>query len=356
MSKAPKNIEKILLGSAIVVAGGLAVLGFMKAGDAEETFNETVRSRGGSDTDVAEAMKVPEAVTSLKADRVIVSQVVPSKLIGQRSVDLFVGVPLFADRDNPNVPLDPLTSPIVHPPIENKWWVKYDVPLNFADSPQRDEDGDGFTNLEEYTAKTNPADGSDHPPLVAKLSYIKDDSLEWVVQFGMESGGKWFPKYLDGNKVKTKVGFANGLEAGGLFFDSDPVNGRFKFIEIQEREVFNKRLNSMEKLRIAIFEDQKDNKKGDKYEIPNRVPKMNMPDFYHYDRKAVLDLQALGFGGSEFTIEERRKFALPPDAESKDYLLKEVTPEAIVVEWSKDGETQSVTIPRGGLPDFDLEP
>ena len=63
--------------------------------------------------------------------------------------------------------------------------------------------------------------------------------------------------------------------------------------------------------------------------------------------------QALGLDGKEFKVEERTPFALPPTAKEKNYLLKEVTPEAIVVEWKdNDGKTQSVKIPKGGLPDM----
>lgn len=44
-------------------------------------------------------------------------------------------------------------------------------PLN-ADDAVADPDGDGFSNLEEYQAETNPKDGSEYPDLTAKLRLI----------------------------------------------------------------------------------------------------------------------------------------------------------------------------------------
>jgi hypothetical protein len=360
MSKAPKNIEKVLLGVAVVVAGGLIYLGTAKSGQVEEDFNASPSGKHGEDTEVKGAMKVTEVISSRTSDRVLEIGTIPSDKLegGEREVNLFTGVPLFANRDDPNNPIDLVTSPDLHPPIPNVWWLKYNVSPQFADSPQRDDDGDGFTNKEEFDAKTNPGDSQIHPSLVAKLSYVKDESNPWRVEFGFETGGKWLPKIKSGalpdeKGPKNRVAFDAGLEPGDIFFADEFMKGRFKFIRIEDRTIRNERLSIDEKLRFAIFEDQKPNKLGKVYEIPNRLPKAQRGDTQQFDRTAVLDLRALGLAGQEFKIEEQTKFALPPSAKEKEYLLKEVSPESIVVEWQdKEGKAQSVTIPKGGLPDM----
>ncbi|MGB6222559.1 Amuc_1099 family pilus-like system protein [Haloferula sp.] len=360
MSKAPKNIEKILLGVAVVAAGGLVYLGMSKSSAVGEEFSSNPSGTHGTETEIKGGMLVTETVSSRTGDRTLDVGTIPSDKLegGQREVNLFIGVPLFANRDDPNNPVDLVTSPDVHPPIPNVWWLKYNVSPQFADSPQRDDDEDGFSNIEEFEANTNPGDSKSHPPLVAKLSYVKDESEPWRVEFGFESGGAWIPKLRTGALPeepgpKNRVAFDKGLKPGELFFAEEPMKNRFKFIEIQERTEKNERIGIDQTLRYGIFEDQKPNKLGLRYEVPNRLPNAQRADFQQFDRTAVFDLQALGMGGQEFKVEERTKFALPPTAEEKTYLLKEVTPESIVVEWlDEEGKTQSVTIPKGGLPDM----
>ncbi|MFC7336520.1 Amuc_1099 family pilus-like system protein [Haloferula chungangensis] len=360
MSKAPKNIEKVLLGVAVVVAGGLVYLGMSKSSAVSEDFSSNPGGQHGEDIEIKDAMKVTEVVSSRTSNRVLDVGTIPSDKLegGQREVNLFTGVPLFASREDPNNPVDLPTSADVHPPIPNVWWLKYNVSPQFADSPQRDDDGDGFSNIEEFNAGTDPSDKNVHPSLVAKLSFVKDESQPWRVEFGFETGGVWIPKLKTGALPeeagpKNRVAFDKGLKPGDLFFGEDPMKGRFKFTGFEERTERNERLKIDETLKYAQFEDQKPNKLGLKYEVPNRLPRAQFQDFQQFDRTAVLDLQALGLDGKEFKVEERTNFALPPTAKEKDYYLKEVTPEAIVVEWKdKDGQTHSVSIPKGGLPDM----
>ncbi|MCH7224516.1 Amuc_1099 family pilus-like system protein [Haloferula sp. A504] len=348
MSKAPKNIEKILLGVGLLAGAGLAYLGYSQF--AADAFNKSAPNPRDGDVSVAGAEQIPGTINSLQSDRTIRAATVPSTRLdsGQREVNLFVGVPLFAERDNPNDPIDLLQSPDVHPPIPNEWWLKYEISPVYADSPQRDADEDGFSNLEEFTAKTLPNDSGSHPELADKLAYVKDETVTWFLEFGFQAGGKWIPKFENlTTGEKNRVPFANGLEPGDVFFGEEPFKGRFKFIEIEEREVFNERLNINEKKQFGKYEDLKENKKGTRYEVPNRIPNAVKPQYYNYDRTAVLELRALGMGGKEFKVEENTRFALPPDGDDKKYLLKNVTPEQIEIEWEVDGETRSRVIPKG---------
>jgi len=361
MSKAPKNIEKIVLGVGAVAGLGLAALGFMKAGAVEEDFSDSVGRPGDSDTSVAGAAKVAGTLNSLQSNRVYDSASVENPKIGQRPVDLYVGVPLYANRDNPNDPVDPLLGDNIHSPIPNEWWLEHGADMTFADSAQRDDDQDGFTNLEEFKGKTSPTDDSDHPPLIAKLSFEKVESQQWLLLFGSEFSGKWVPKLdeetskdIEGKPMKNKVSFVEPVEPGGLLFAKEPLKGRFKFLKFEKREVENERLNITEEVTFAIFEDQSENKKGKKYEIPNRLPRAQRQAWLQYDRTAYLDLQAIGEKGKVFPVEEGTKFALPSSAKEKNYLLKEVTPESIVVEFEGESGPESVTIPKGGLADYDL--
>lgn len=363
MSKAPKNIEKILLGVGLVAGGALAAFGFMKNGETSEDFGSNIGQPNNADTSVAIAPEVSATINSVTSDRKIPAATVsaPNLDDGVRPVDLFVGVPLYASRDNPEEPVDPVTADDIHGSIPNAWWLKYGAKLNYANSPSRDDDKDGFTNEEEFKAGTNPTNASKHPPLISKLSYVSDESFRWVILPGFPTGGKVTPKLEAGEPVldppvKLRVGFADALNPGDLFFkegDERFVN-RFKFLGIEEKDVRNERLNINQKVTFVRFEDQKENKQGLVYEFPTSIPRAEREAMSEHDRIAVLDLQALGMKGQTFKIEERRKFSLPPGEEEMSYYLKEVTPEKVVVEWEEAGETRSVEIPKGQLPEIDL--
>jgi hypothetical protein len=351
MSKLPKNFEKILLGAGGVSALAFAALGFMKSGAVESDFNRTVPTSGGKAVEVPEAPATSKAVSSLTSNRVI-----EQAQDDGSPVDIFAGIPLFADKNNPNVPVDPREGKPVHPPVPNKWWLETGADMTFANSLERDDDSDGFSNLEEFEAKTHPVDAKSIPALINKLAYLKDESTMWYVQFGLESGGKWAPRFVGvtpdkKTKLQNRVSAVEMLSPGDTFFKEGEFANRFKFTGLEEREVRSERTGLVEKVKFALYEELKPNKKGDKYESRARLPDAELEANAYYDRIAVLDLRAIGYEGKEFKVEERTKFALPPDAPEKNYLLKKVTPEGIEVEYTDAaGQTQTQEIPKGGTP------
>lgn len=95
------------------------------------------------------------------------------------------------------------------------WWrLKY-FNHKFAMAEDRsraedDADGDGFTNLQEYQAKTNPRDPKDHPDLVTLLRYKEITSRPYPFIFTSAS------KMADGS---LKLAFnMRGSEAGRMYF------------------------------------------------------------------------------------------------------------------------------------------
>ncbi|WP_193210457.1 Amuc_1099 family pilus-like system protein [Luteolibacter marinus] len=350
MSQLPKNFEKMLLGGACVAAVGLAALGFMKSGAVETDFDHSLAGSGKDDVGIPEAAATTKAINSLKSNRVIE----PGDDDG-RPVDIFVGIPLFADKNNPNKPVDLIDGKEVHEGIPNRWWIETGADITFANSPDRDDDGDGYTNREEYEGKTHPVDAKSYPPLINKLAYLKDESIQWYVQFGFESGGKWAPNILgvmpDGKAFKSRVSAVEMLEVGDTFFEDGPFAGRFKFTGMTEKEVTSERTQLTQTKRIGLYEDLKPNKAGTKYESEQSLPKAQLDASAYYDRTAVLELQAIGEEGTQFKVEEGTKFALPSGGDEKNYLLKTVTPESIVVEYTDaDGKTQTKEISKGGTP------
>ena len=346
MSWLSKNYEKATLGVAILLAIMLAYFGWSKFGSVEGDFTANPKGGGNNITAVADADQIPKAVQSLKADRTWTQAVVDD-----RPVDLFTGIALYVSSSNPEEPIDLDKDKAVHPPIENKWWRKYRLDPGFADSPQRDPDADGFSNLEEYNAGTDPTDAKYHPPLIAKLKYVKDDSLTWSLRPGYGSNGAFPFNYQDSKGRVNRVTPGDAIAPNGLFFKEEPMVNRFKLLGSETVREMNERIKTEVEVTYVRIEDQKPNKDKKIYRFPAPLKPDLGANFLQYDRSAVMTLEALGKAGVEFTVEENTDFALPPDAPQKDYRVKEVTPEAIVVEYPDgSGGRKTVKIPKGGLP------
>lgn len=345
MSWLEKNYEKAAIGGAAIVALGLAYLGWSKVGAVDADFSSSTKGSGPSDPSVAGASRVPSAISSMALDRTV-----KQAMDGDRPVDTFTGIPLYVARENPTKGLDLIRGAEVHPGIPNTWWLENGIDLGYADSPLRDEDGDGFSNADEYQAKTNPTDSKSHPPLIAKLKFQREEALSWFVRPGFEDAGKWTFSYGDTTGATNKVSAATPVAPGEMFFATGVAKDRFKFLGSEVRRELNPRLNEEVDVTYTRIEDQRPNKKGTVYEIPP-FAEGRAPEFAKQDRTAVFSLEALGLAGEEFKVEENTPFALPQDAESKDYLLKSVSPDKVEVEYTApDGSKQTIEIPAGSMP------
>lgn len=346
MSWFSTHYEKALLGAAVAIAIGLGYLGWSKFDRMDQEFDIVLVGEGNNNTAVANAELIPKALQSLRLDRTWTPA-----YDGDRPVDLFTGIPLFIKKSNPEKALDLLTDAPVHPPIPNSWWLDNRIYPGFADSPDRDPDGDGYSNLEEWKAKTNPNEAKEHPPLIHKLMYVKDESLTWAIRPGYGANGAFPFTYTDNKRRKNKVAAGEMIQPEGLFFAKPPMQDRFKLLSSEIRKEMNPAINLEVDVTWVRIEDQKPNKKGTVYEIPSPLADNLVNKFLQYDRSAVLSLYALGLSGKDFKVEENTTFALPPGAATKDYLLKQVTPASIIVEYpDAQGNRKTVEIHKGAMP------
>ncbi len=346
MSWFSKNFEKATLGGAAIIALVLIYFGWSRFSGVEADFGDAAGAGGGKNTAVAGAELIPKALQSMQLDRTW-----KQELAGTRPVDLFTGIALFIKSSDPEKPIDLLKDAPVHEPIPNTFWLEYRLDPGFADSPNRDPDGDGFSNLEEYQAKTHPNDSKVFPNLVAKLMYIKDESLAWVIRPGYPEGDKVPFSYEDSKRQTNKVPPGEGIAPDEMFFKKGVMENRFKFLGSEVRKEMSERTHSEEEITYTRIEDQRPNKKGTLYQIPAPLSEQRKTEYLQYDRTAVFSLEAVGQGGREFKIEENTLFALPPDAPQKAYLLKKVTPTSVTLEFSdSEGKRQTLDINKGSLP------
>jgi hypothetical protein len=346
MSWFSTHYEKVVLGVSAVAALGLAYFGWAKLGGVDEDFATGLKGAGNNQTAVPGAELIPKAMQSMQLDRAW-----SQALDGERPVDLFTGIALFVSSKAPDKPVDLLTDDPVHPPIPNTWWIENRIDPGFANAPQSDPDNDGFSNLDEFNANTNPNNPKSFPSLIAKLTYLKDDSLVWVIRPGYGSEGRFPFTYEDSKGGRNRVTASEMVGPDELFFAKPPMAKRFKLLGSEVRKELNPKINVEMEVTYVRIEDQRPNKKGRIYEIPSPLSEDRKNEHARYDRTAVLSLEALGLAGKQFKIEENTAFALPPDAPNKDYLLKTVTPDAVTVEYADpSGSRKTVEIRKGSFP------
>ena len=237
MSWISENYEKAALGAAVLAAAGLAYLGWSKLGSIDLEFGSVPKGPpANSDPGVKSAGMVAKAKSSFQLKR----EWTKSEDEG-RSVDLFTGVALFVNKNDQKKPVDPIKGAPIHPPIPNSWWLEFRIDPGFGDSPLRDADEDGFSNQDEYTAKTDPSNPKDFPALITKVTYVGDESVQWVLRPGFEAeGGSFTFTYGDGKAV-NKIGAANPVPPGGIFFEKGAAMGRFKLLGSEKRMVMRRK-------------------------------------------------------------------------------------------------------------------
>lgn len=346
MSWFSSNYDKALLVAGALIAVIMLYFGWSRLQGSDVDFSKHLMGGGKLNAGVDGAEKIAQAMQSKALDHGWKPGDFES-----REVDLFTGIPLFIQRDKADQALDLLKGPQVHPPIDNAFWLQYRIDPGFADSPQRDPDGDGFSNLEEFNDGSDPTDPDDHPPLLDKLRFVQDVTVSWLLKPGFLGQEGTMPmKYEDTKGFKNNASAANPVKPGQLFFANGAAQGRFKYLGHVKKEQMNPAINVMEEITLARIEDQKANKIGVIYEIPAPLKTGQKSKFIQHDRSAVMKLEALGQGGKEMIIEENTRFSLPAGKEEKPYLLKSVEPGKITVEYTdSDGQKRTDEILKGAL-------
>lgn len=181
-SKSARNllVTGIVLGLA---AGGLGAYS-MVSGKVDRPATELNPSSAKAESLVAESGKLMDAL----ARNHTVVDVAPEGVVVNgkpRFTPIFYSPDLWQvaiDAKKKNLVMDLLapSSPNIHGEVPNAWFVAYGLQdaLCRSDALTLDSDGDGFTNFEEFSAKTNPSDAASFPALVApgrapKLEVVK---------------------------------------------------------------------------------------------------------------------------------------------------------------------------------------
>ncbi len=331
MTTKKKQDEKVLLGLAAVIAVALIVLGALSVLSLSKKFNASEATL--KDLSVMEGkLRSEEASAALSAPPVWEG----AKIRG-RKVDLITSIPVFKINGHKElVDLYEESGAPVHPPIPNRWWLNHDVDPSYRDSPQRDADQDGFSNLEEFKAKTNPSDAKSYPELIDKLRVVKHEVKEFKILYSSEIGEdqnqfKYFDSTVKRSGIRSKY-----IAAGGDIFEDDALKGRFKLDKVETREIEKNGFAREQKFALIT-----DLKKGVSFEIP----KASRNDFLSKDYKVTFKLKALG-SGQPFALEENRQFDLPSGEASENgkYHFSEVKDNQAIILYKNGDEDKSISV------------
>lgn len=112
---------------------------------------------------------------------------------------LFVSRTYILGKDDAGAPrlIDPIEGgENLHPPITNAWLIRYDLDYSDPGIKDRDNDNDGFSNLEEFSAdpQTDPVDPKSTPPSFTKLQLLAFQPKPFRLVFKGDGGtdGKEF--------------------------------------------------------------------------------------------------------------------------------------------------------------------
>lgn len=138
----------------------------------------------------------------------------PKKGEPEKALPLFVSVPIVEaggklyDMGDPN-------EESLRPPVTNAWLMAHNLDYLNSGVLSQDSDRDGFDNLAEWEAKTNPVDAKSHPPYAEKLIFASRQQEVYTLRFAAKPDDERFQinrlpsrKWPQGKNFYLRIGEA----------------------------------------------------------------------------------------------------------------------------------------------------
>ena len=325
-----ENYDRFLLALAATALLVCAAWLFISTRRFQETFKELQGQ-------VVHSQKIP----SVDLDRIAAQHDKfknpdlwkPAPLPDGRRLPLFVSVPYLAKpgppdaSGNPTKELsDPITDPNpLHPPVPNKWFFDHKLDALAVDALSDDPDGDGFTNLEEFNAGTDPSNKASHPPYLGKLFFRRFEQRPFRLVFSARVNQivQLNPRDLNESTLFLKVG--------------DIIKGSpYKVVDLKIQEEFDQSVGIKRDTSVVTLENQETH---ERIELP-KEKEINSPDSIAY-------LQFTLGAQKEFPLKKSQQFALPPEPNVR-YRLVDVTPGEATLLRETDNQTLRLPLTPAG--------
>ena len=289
------GVKVLMVGALLgLAAAGLSVDTYMDSAVAPET-NLRASKGGASLTAAADMVK-----ESLKRDRTVADAAPEgAKVNGQpRLAPLFFSTELWQvtlDGEGKNTVIDIYdpAAPCIHGDIPNTWFISNNIAeaLGRSDGKVLDSDEDGFTNEEEYIAKTCPSAANSYPDLVqisgdnpkmelvkvsvARATLVVDGMFGLAAQTPDKATIRIFARHADTTPVAT----LKDLKPGDSFDLPGENAKRFTIVRFDKAEFSS--FGGMSKENVVVVRDNVTTSDAKEFTIRagSKTPESNVKDF-----------------------------------------------------------------------------
>ena len=291
-----QNYDRFLLAVfalVLLVSAGLLIA---NARGYSEVFNSLQKQPVASDK--------PDVTVDVKniddnAKHLAAPDVWKPRPLGKYQLPLFVSVPYVSKDDNgtkTKVAILDETSEALHPPIPNEWFLKYNLDLLAVNAPDQDPDNDGFSNLDEWNAKSDPSNKDSHPPYATKLYLKRFVRVPFHLRFEAKNGDTFFINNTDNDEIPTQTAKLGGTVALGKYhFKLAKFEPKFDTSQGFKKDVSELTLTNVETGQQVVLP------KGEDVDSPTTY--------------AVLDYTWMGL--KEFAVQRDGEFTLAPETNVK---------------------------------------
>ncbi len=264
----------LLIGASVIALGGSALV-IMKAGSFRDSLAVTEKPASSN------LPPLDQAPIDSALKRIAEPATWQRPKLGEfKTVPLLASSPFVAKNDTPTEAFDMLAenAPKLRDPIDNAWLVINNLDFTSINVKEQDPDGDGYTNLDEYLAKTDPQSSLSTPSFESKLYYVERVEHPLSIKFSAYDGGTCSIAVISQDDTGKETRATAYLKVGDTTKD-----GRFRIDDVKMEVV--ERFGTQTQVAVATISDLK-NPSAEKI----RVEQGKAVDHPSYSAKFVYSL------------------------------------------------------------------
>ena len=212
--------------------------------------------------------------------------------------------------------------------ITAEWKIKYGLPIDDPKVADADPDNDGFTNKEEFLAKTDPMDPNARPPIIVKLRVAGFTQVPFRMMFKaanklMDGTIQFQINFLDLVRNRTRFikkgdeleGYRVGDYRVKMVDEFDERTHSSKTTERSELDMINIKLNEITTLVLNTERESDESRVAFSISIPGKKvepPEVKRGDIFKLDDKTYQVLKASLQGATIKDLSSGEPIEVPP--------------------------------------------